>query len=133
MRRTHRQQGITLSGFIYVSIIVGIIAVVGMKLFPLYNEKMKVDMALKNVAEQAEAATLPKSKIVDLVSRQFEVSEVRRWSQREFSKVLKIQRAAGGKGKTMNLNYEIRGPFFGPLDVVLNYDNTLPLGKKSTD
>ena len=123
--------GVSLSGLIYSAIIFAIIAVVGMKLFPLYNEKFKVDLALEKVAGQTESARMTKTALVKLVMRQFEVSEVRRWSMVEFVKVLKIKKLKLGKGKTMSLEYEIRGPFFAELDLVLKYEKSLILGKKN--
>jgi Tfp pilus assembly major pilin PilA len=125
--------GVSLSGLIYSAIIFAIIAVVGMKLFPLYNEKFKVDLALEKVAGQTESARMTKTALVKLVMRQFEVSEVRRWSMVEFVKVLKIKKLKLGKGKTMSLEYEIRGPFFAELGLVLKYEKSLILGKPVSD
>ena len=133
MNRKYSHGAITISGLIYISIIFGIVAVTAMKLFPLYNEKTKVDFSLERIAGQSESAKMTKTEIVRLIMRQFEVSEVRRWSTREFAKVLKIEKLKSGKGKQMKLNYEIRGPFFGELDVVLKYDRTLKLGESVTD
>tara|TARA_R110002095_G_scaffold65233_6_gene54949 strand:+ start:2172 stop:2573 length:402 start_codon:yes stop_codon:yes gene_type:complete len=133
MTGSYRQRGITLSGLIYLCIILGVVAVTAMKLFPLYNEKTKVDFALEKIAAQPESARMSKEQIVKLIGRQFEVSDVDRWRMSEFAKILVIKKKKGGKGKTMSLNYEIRGPFFGELDVVLNYSRTLDLGVPVTD
>ena len=133
MSRKYPQAGVALSGLIYVCIILGITAVTAMKLFPLYNEKTKVNFSLEKVAGQSESAKMSKSEIAKLIMRQFEVSEVRRWSTTEFEKVLKIEKLKGGDDKVMKLNYEIRGPFFGELDVVLKFDRSLMLGKPVTD
>jgi hypothetical protein len=133
MNRKHSCGAITVSSLIYSCTILGIIAIVAMKLFPLYNEKMKVDLALERVAGQVESARMSKKAIAELISRQLEVSEVRRWSTREFTKLLKIGKIKGGKGKMMSLQYEIRGPFFGELDIVLKYDKSLKLGEAVSD
>ena len=132
MNRKHSCGAITVSSLIYSCTILGIIAIVAMKLFPLYNEKMKVDLALERVAGQVESARMSKKAIAKLISRQFEVSEVRRWSTREFTKLLKIAKIKGGKGKMMSLQYEIRGPFFGELDIVLKYEKSLKLGEATS-
>ena len=133
MNRKYSHGGISLSGLIYTSIIFGIVAITVMKLFPLYNEKTKVDFTLEKIASQKESEKMTKTEIVRLIMRQFEVSEVRRWSTAEFAKVLKIEKLKGGRGKVIKLNYEIRGPFFGELDVVLKYDKALKLGEPVTD
>jgi hypothetical protein len=133
MNFRYRQHGITISGLLYACIILGSIALMLMKLFPLYNEKTKVDFALEKVASQKESARMTKAQIVKLIGRQFEVSDIDRWGIQEFGKLLKIQKLKGGKGKVMSLEYEIRGPFFGELDIVLKYNNSLKLGEPVTD
>ena len=133
MKQRHSRGAITISGLIYVCVIFGTIAVVAMKLFPLYNEKFKVDLALEKVAGQAESARMSKTDIVKLIGRQFEVSEVRRWKMVDFAKILKIKKLKGGKGKIMSLDYEIRESFFGELDIVLKYSKVLKLGVPATD
>lgn len=123
----YQQRGITLSGLIYSCIIIGLLAVIAMKLFPLYNEKTKVTFALEKVANTEGSASRSKMDLVKSVMRQFEVSDVDRWGTQEFAKLLKVQREKGSKTKTMSLDYEIRGPLFGELDVVLKYQNAFPL------
>ena len=125
--RHYKQRGITVSGLIYTCVILAMIALMGMKLFPLFNEKTKVDFALEKVASQPDSKTLSKASIAKLISRQFEVSEIRRWRDSEFAKLLTISKDKSGN-RIMRLTYDIRGPFFGPLDVVLNYDKRLELG-----
>ena len=49
MNRKYSHGGISLSGLIYTSIIFGTVAITVMKLFPLYNEKTKVDFSLEKV------------------------------------------------------------------------------------
>ena len=123
----HVQRGVTLSGLIYSCIIIGFVALVAMKLFPLYNEKMKVDFALEKVANTAGSGDQSKMELVKAVMRQFEVSDVDRWGTQEFAKLLKVKKEKGKKNKTMSLDYEVRGPLFGELDVVLKYSNALEL------
>ena len=125
MKRT--QRGITLSGLIYSCIIIGFIALVAMKLFPLYNEKMKVDFALEKVATTPGSGNQSKMELVKHIMRQFEVSDVDRWGTQEFAKMLQVKKEKGNKNKTMSLDYEIRGPLFGELDVVLKYSNAMEL------
>ena len=123
----HVQRGVTLSGLIYSCIIIGFVALVAMKLFPLYNEKMKVDFALEKVANTAGSGDQSKMELVKAIMRQFEVSDVDRWGTPEFAKLLKVKKEKGKKNKTMTLDYEVRGPLFGELDVVLKYSNSLEL------
>jgi hypothetical protein len=133
MNLRNSRGGVSLSGLIYSCIIIGIVALVGIKLLPLYNEKFKVDLALKKVAGQRESASMTKVDLVKLIMHQFEVSEVRRWRMNEFLKILKVKKLKQGKGKMLTLEYEIRGPFFDDLDVVLKYERSLKLGEPIPD
>lgn len=129
MSSRHRQRGVSLSGLIFWCVLLGGAALVAMKLFPLYNEKMKVDFAFEEVMREPSIGTWTKADIVKAIMKQFEVSDVDRWSTPEFSKLLLVTPAADGGGRTMSLYYEIRGPLCCDLDVVLNYGKEVELPK----
>jgi len=130
--RRFLQQGVSLSGLIFWCALFGGAALVAMKLFPLYNEKMKVDFAMEKVAGDPEAGNWTKPDLAKAVMKQFEVSDVDRWTLAEFTRLLDVERRTDG-GRTMSLSYEIRGPLFGQLDIVLNYDRALDLPRGTTE
>jgi len=130
--RRFLQQGVSLSGLIFWCALLGGAALVAMKLFPLYNEKMKVDFAMEKVAGDPEAGNWTKPDLAKAVMKQFEVSDVDRWTLAEFTRLLDVERRTDG-GRTMSLSYEIRGPLFGQLDIVLNYDRALDLPRGTTE
>ena len=133
MNRTHNQRGITLSGFIMTCIVLGVVAVFGMKLFPLYNEKMKVDQAMDKLAQAKDGERLTKAQMVKAMKRQFEVTDVDRFDTPTLTKTLKVGRKKGTNKKVVSLTYEIRGPLFSNLDVVMNYDKAIEFGATQTD
>lgn len=120
------QLGVSLSGLLFWAVLLGFSALVGMKLFPLYSEKMQVDRALQNAAGSATPATT-KAELVKGILRQFEVSDVDRWDDAAFYRLLQVGKVANTTKRAMSLEYEIRGPFFGDLDVVLKYKRIEPL------
>ncbi len=115
-----RQAGVTLSGLLFWSAMIGGSALVGMKFFPLYKEKWNVDAAMTTVASQA-SAEWNKTDIARAISKQFEITDVDRWSDAEFASLLKVGRLGDSKGRAMLVEYEIRGPFFGEFDLVMKY------------
>lgn len=129
MSSRHRQRGVSLSGLIFWCVLLGGAALVAMKLFPLYNEKMKVDFAIEEVMREPNIGNWTKADIVKAIMKQFEVSDVDRWSTSEFSKLLLVTPATDGGGRSMSLYYEIRGPLCCDLDVVLNYGKDVELPK----
>ena len=133
MHSKRHQRGITLSGLIYACIILGIAALFLMRLFPLYNEKLKVDFAMNKVLETPNAGKMTKRDIIKVMQRQFEVSDVDRWNDAELAKILDVKPLKNGAGKSVSLNYEIRGPLVGELDIVLTYDKQLMLKKAAAE
>lgn len=123
------QQGVSLSGLIFWCVLLGGASMIGMKLFPLYNEKMKVDFAFEEVMREPSIGNWTKQDIVKAIMKQFEVSDVDRWSTVEFSKLLQLEPARAGRGRLVSLYYEIRGPLCCKLDVVLNYEKEVELPK----
>ncbi|MCP5145710.1 MAG: DUF4845 domain-containing protein [Gammaproteobacteria bacterium] len=133
MKALQRQRGISLSGLIMGCVILGVVALVGMKLFPLYNEKMKVDTAFAKVLNTAESARLSKGEIVQLILREFDVSDVDRFDTPSLSKIITVENMRNSPNKVLRMAYEIRGDLFGDLDVVLTYDRSGELRAASTD
>lgn len=127
------QRGVSLTGLIFWCVLLGGVAVIGMKLFPLYNEKMKVDFAFEKVLSEPGIGTWSKPEIVKGIMKQFEVSDVDRWGTAEFSKLLQIEPPRDGRGRMMSLYYEIRGPLCCQLDVVLNYEKEAELPRGTAE
>lgn len=127
------QGGVSLSGLLFWCVLIGAIALIGMKLFPLYNEKMKVNFAFEEVMREPNVGNWTKQDLVRAMMKQFEVSDVDRWSTAEFARLLQVMPKPGGGGRTMSLDYEIRGPLCCDLDVVLNYGKEIELPKGSSD
>jgi hypothetical protein len=123
MHLKHHQRGITLSGLITGCIVLGAVAVIGMRLWPVYNEKMKVDQAMDHLAANPAAGRYSKPEIVDNIMRQFDVSDVDRFNDAGLAKVLTVGRKKNSSDKVVIIEYEIRAPLFGNLDVVMNYRN----------
>jgi hypothetical protein len=127
-----KQRGITLSGMIMGCIILGVVALIGMKLWPVYNEKFKVDVAMDKLASSPEGVRLGRVAMARILEKQFDVNGLDTIDPRKLPKMLKVDRIKGG-GKQVTLAYEIRGQLFGDLDAALNYSKTIQFGVAKTD
>lgn len=116
MRRT--QRGITLLGFIIVLAVVGFFAYIGMKLFPMYSEYYSVKSALKGLANESGVVASDPSRIQDLFFRRLYIS----YSENVKPKDVKIRRA--DNGWQIDVQYEVRRPLIGNLDVVGRFHAT---------
>jgi hypothetical protein len=112
MKRT--QRGMTLLSFVIVLAVVGFFAYVGMKLFPMYSEYYSVKQALKGLQQEPGIANQDPAKIKDLFFRRLYIS----YSDNVKPENVKLQRSESGVGWNMDVNYEVRKPLVGNLDVV---------------
>lgn len=123
-----KDKGLTFIGFLMICALVGFFALIILKLFPLYNEAFRVSASLKTIATMPDIKMKDSGDITNLLLRNFEVQEVRRFDERNIKKYFKVKREKGGKGRIMHMNYEARGPLFGALDLVLKFDETIAIG-----
>lgn len=133
MNSKRRQRGITLSGLITACIVLGCAALLAMKLWPVYNEKMKVDQAMEHLASNPDAARMGKGEVVQALMRQFDVSDVDRFDTPGLTKVVTVGKKKGTNIKVVMIEYEIRAPLFSNLDVIMNYHNVKEFGPAQTD
>lgn len=133
MNSKRRQRGITLSGLIMGCIVLGAGALLFMKLWPIYNEKMKVDQSMDRLAANPEAVRMTKPEIVNALMRQFDVNDVDSFNTPSLTKVLTVGKKRGSEIKVVMIEYEIRAPLFANLDVVMNYRNVKEFGPSKTD
>ena len=133
MHSKKRQLGVTLSGLIMALIVLGTLALLVMRLWPLYNEKMKVDQAMAHLAANPSAARMTKAEIVKAIMRQFDVSDVDHFDTPSLSKVVTVGKKRGTSIKVVMMEYEIRAPFFSNLDIVMKYRNAKEFGPVQGD
>ena len=110
MKRT--QGGMTLIGFVIVLAVIGFAAYIGMKLVPMYSEFYAVKSALKGLKAEPGIANQAPAKIQDLFFRRLYIS----YSENVKPTNVTLERADGGW--LMSVDYEVRKPLIGNLDVV---------------
>ena len=118
------QRGMTLMSFIVVLAVVGFAAYIAMKLFPMYQEYYAVRTAAKSLAGEPGVGDMDPSKIQEMFFRRLYIS----YSQNVKRENVKIERIEGGWN--MKVNYEIRKPLVGNLDVVGVFDVTQDLTRQ---
>ena len=113
----HKQQGLSLTGFLVVLAVVGFALFIGMKLFPMYQEFWSVKKALKSVATSGEAKD-PGS-VRRALEKYFDVGYVSNVKPENIS----VERGAGG-GPVITIDYEVRKPLVFNLDIVGKFEAT---------
>lgn len=110
------QSGITLIGFVIVLAVVGFAAYIGMKLFPMYEEYYSLKMAAKGLADEPGSANMDPAKLQDLLFRRLDIN----YSESVKPQDVKFKRIDAGWN--MHVQYEVRKPLVGNLDVVGKFE-----------
>lgn len=116
MKRNER--GMTLLGFVIVLAVVGFFAYVAMRLFPMYQEYYSVRSAMKGLAAEPGIGTQDPARIQDLFFRRLYIN----YSENVKKEHVKLRRV--DNGWEMNVQYEVRRPLVGNLDVVGKFQST---------
>ena len=119
-----KQGGMTLTSFLMVLAVVGFALYVGMKLFPMYQEYYSVQSAMKGLANEPGVADMDPAKVQDLFFRRLYIN----YSENVKPQNVKFERMEGGW--KMRVNYEVRRPLVGNLDVVGRFDSTQELTRR---
>ncbi|MFT3667986.1 MAG: DUF4845 domain-containing protein [Pseudoxanthomonas sp.] len=121
------QGGMTLLGFLLVLVVVGFAAFIAMRLFPMYQEFYAVKSSLKRVASEPGVSDMDPAKIQDLFFRNLYIN----YSENVKPGNIQIERLDGGW--KMNVNYEVRRPLVGNLDVVGKFEASEPLTRRAPE
>lgn len=106
-----RQKGLTLAGFIFVIIIVALLAVLGMKVVPTVVEYSSIKKAITNAKNSGSTA----AEIQTSFDRQRSASYIESVSGKD----LEIVRTADGWD--VSVSYQRKISLFGPASLVIDY------------
>ena len=112
----NRQDGITLTSFLIVLAVVGFAAYLAMQLFPMYKEYYEVRSAAKGLASEPGVGDMDPARIQSLLFKRLDINYVDSVEKSD----VKIDRV--DNGWNMKINYEVRRPLVGNLDVVGVFD-----------
>lgn len=114
-----RQQGMGFFGVLMLLILFGFIAVVGMKLIPVYLESFKIDAALKGVIEDSNVSERSKQEIYDTLIKRLDVDDVESITFRNIRDKVKIDR--NKEQVIITATYERRAPLFYNLTLLADF------------
>ncbi|HBG89449.1 MAG TPA: DUF4845 domain-containing protein [Stenotrophomonas sp.] len=121
MKKMKTQRGMTLTSFLVVLIVVGFFLYIGMKLFPMYQEYYAVRSAMKSLAKEPSVGTMAPAQIQELFFKRLYIN----YSDNVKPANVKFNRR--DNGWTLNVNYEVRRPLVGNLDVVGKFESSQDL------
>ncbi len=102
MNQNNSQTGMTLIGWIFTLVLVGAVALLVLKVVPVYLESFKVEQALHSVAGEPGIGQATKRDIYKRFVKRMDVEDVERFDQRNVHQYLEVQK----KGNTVILTIE---------------------------
>ncbi len=123
-----KQRGIGAAGWLTILGLIAFFVLLGLRLFPLYNEKMITVAAMNSVANRPDAAKLSKRDVVKTFLKNVQVGGSRRFDDKyakDHVEVLKPKKS--GEPKMLRVHFEVRNEFFQDVKFVLEFDRSMPL------
>ncbi len=121
--RANRQKGLSLVGFVIVMAFVAVLALLVMKLFPAYNDNLKISQAMKGLEETSGLKNATRAEIVRALNKRLYINYGDKVV--DVNKTLKVKKR-GGK-RIAYLNYEVVIPLVYNISALLTFDNSANL------
>lgn len=118
-----RPRGITLIGFLFLLVIVGFFAYLGMRLVPMYVEYMGVVRAMEQVRSEPGA----QSKSPEEIRRSLAIKFNTQYVDENALSPQAIQVIRQGNASTLRVRYERRVPFVYNIELLATFDKSVNL------
>ena len=117
-----RQQGLGITGWIFVIAVALFFALLGMKMIPSYLQYYSIVQVLESIAQDKTLQRAPPSELRKVFERRIDINGVYNFPK----KGLTIDRSKG-EGTEMIVDYEVREPMAGNVDVVMHFHKEVKL------
>jgi hypothetical protein len=123
MKYKKAQRGISAFGLMMLAVLIAFGGLVGLKLFPVYMESMKIDNALKGVIEDPDISSQSRKDIRLSISKRLDIDGITRIHYNNFPEYGEITKE--GDNVTINITYRAETPLFGNLALVADFNKNV--------
>lgn len=120
-QRCGRQRGMTVIGMLLVMIVVAFVALIGMKVVPMYVQYYSIKSTIESIRKEPQVAQMTPMDIQNAIQKRFDIGYVDNISARD----LKIRNERSGR--VLDLIYQDERSLFYGLSVVLKVNESIPL------
>jgi Tfp pilus assembly major pilin PilA len=117
------QKGMTLIGWVIVLAIVGVFALAGMRLLPVYLEYFKINAVLNGLDKEMEGEKATSKAIYIYVKKRFDVESVNVIDESDLNIEIK------GAVYEVRAKYDHRVPFLGNVDFIVAFDTAVEVDR----
>ena len=118
-----KQAGITLIGFVLLAAVFGIVIFAGMKVFPLYLERMRIGTVLGDIQEELGTGGNTPQSIKYALDNRFYVESLPPLARGEYE----IERSTGGF--LVKIHRESRSSFLADLSFVMEINEQIEISR----
>lgn len=119
--RSGRQRGITVIGMLLMIIAIAFVALIAMKVVPMYIQLFTVKSTIESIRKEPQLAQMSTTDIHNAIQKRFDIGYVDNISAKD----LKIRNDRGGR--VLDLVYQDERDLFYGLSVVLKINEVIPL------
>ena len=119
--RVGKQRGMTVIGMLLLIIVIAFVALIGMKVVPMYIQMFTVKSTIESIRKEPQLAQMSTTDIQNAIQKRFDIGYVDNITARD----LKIRNDRGGR--VLDLVYQDERDLFYGLSVVLKVKETIPL------
>jgi hypothetical protein len=103
----------------------------GLRLFPLYNEKLKVMTAMKSVVNQPNAANFTQSEMQMSFYKNADINGSTIFgTEKAVKQYVKLERGEKGGPQLIHIAFEMRNKLFDDIELVLVFDDSMPMSSE---
>ncbi len=111
-----QQRGLSITGWIFVIAVTLFFALLGMKMIPSYLQYYSIVQVLESISQDPTLKQASPGELRNIFNRRIDINGVYDFPK----KGLKIDQSKG-EGTVMIVDYEVREPMAGNVDVVMHF------------
>ena len=119
----NRQRGLSFLGLIALVGTLGFLAVIGLKLIPIYMESWKIDGFMNAVISDSDIHQQSRVEIRKTIMKRFGIESVDAINHKNYKDHLTITK--GKSQTTINIYYRVETPLIGNLTLVADFDKNV--------
>lgn len=116
-----RQRGMTAIGMLLLLIVIAFVALIAMKVVPMYIQYYTIKSTIESVRKEPQIAQMSPTDIQNAIQKRFDIGYVDNITARD----LKIRNE--NRGRVLDLEYQDERALFYGLSVVLKVNEAIPL------
>lgn len=116
----NRQTGMTALGFLFLATLVGVVALAGIKITPMYLKNMRLSTILDDVERDLSGQTNSPATIRQDLGRRFSIEDIDLENDN-------IKIAQSKDGYTVRIQYENRAPYIADIWLLVAFDKQVEI------